>query len=67
MRKSQIEYQRERDAHDTDVKMTISSKVPSKWRFVDLETNDVWEWNEKRNTFTRAKEIIVVQETGQVA
>ena len=24
--------------------MEIVSRVPSKWRFVDLETGDIWRW-----------------------
>jgi hypothetical protein len=27
--------------------MTITSRVPSKWRFVDLETGNIWRWDEK--------------------
>lgn len=40
-------FEKERQAHDKPVKMTIESKVPSKWRFVDLETGDVWRWDRK--------------------
>lgn len=34
--------------------MTISSKVPSKWRFVDLETGEVWKY-EPRNDLQFSK------------
>jgi hypothetical protein len=33
------------------VKMTIQTRVPSKWRFHDLETGDVWRWDNVRNGF----------------
>jgi len=46
------DYQAEREAHPECVDMTISSRVPSKWRFVDLETGDVWKWRD--GTFKRA-------------
>lgn len=32
------------DAEES-VKMTIDSKCPDKWLFVDLETGEVWEFN----------------------
>src|SRR5262245_13602567 len=44
-------YQRERRSHLREIKISISTKVPSKWRFVDLETGDVWRWMEKENKF----------------
>jgi uncharacterized protein (DUF2249 family) len=31
----------------------ITTRVPSKWRFVDLETGDVWKWNVRRKTFEK--------------
>jgi hypothetical protein len=36
-------WERERQACATPVKLTIETRVPSKWRFVDLETGAVWE------------------------
>jgi hypothetical protein len=45
--KEQIE--KERKSNMPCVVMTISSHVPSKWRFVDLETGDIWKWQD--NTF----------------
>jgi len=41
-----VNYEKEREAHAQPVEMTIRSRVPSKWRFVDLETGDVWRWDE---------------------
>lgn len=35
---------KEREENAPCVDMTISSHVPSKWRFVDLETGDIWKW-----------------------
>jgi hypothetical protein len=46
------DYRAEREAHPECVEMTIKSRVPSKWRFVDLETGDVWQWRD--GTFKRA-------------
>lgn len=48
---SLIDYTAERKLHDKPVKITISSKVPNKWRFVDLETGDIWKWSEVRKGF----------------
>lgn len=33
------------DDADESVKMTIDSKCPDKWLFVDLETGDVWHYS----------------------
>mgnify|MGYP000340672145 FL=1 len=30
---------------DESVKMTIDSKCPDKWLFVDLETGDIWHYS----------------------
>jgi hypothetical protein len=27
------------------IELTIRTHCPEKWRFVDLETGDVWQWN----------------------
>jgi len=43
--------ERERNIGPTD--MTISSRVPTKWRFVDLETLDVWRWDAEEKRFRR--------------
>lgn len=40
------DYEKERKAHTKSVEIKIDTKVPSKWRFVDLETGDVWWWDE---------------------
>ena len=34
----------ERRACVTPVKLTIETRVTSKWRFVDLETGAIWKW-----------------------
>jgi hypothetical protein len=34
--------------------MTISSKCPAKWLFVDLETGDVWHYREDHNKGERS-------------
>lgn len=49
--KKQTAYDLERQAHEKPVDMTISSKVPSKWRFCDLETQDIWKYDENRKSF----------------
>lgn len=41
-----MNYEEERQAHAEGVSMTITSRVPSKWRFVDLETGNIWRWDE---------------------
>lgn len=49
-------FEKERQAHKKPVKMTIESKVPSKWRFVDLETGSIFRWDEKAGTFKDAND-----------
>ena len=39
------EYQREREQCVTPYTITIKTRVPSKWRFVDQETGEVWRWD----------------------
>jgi|APIni6443716594_1056825.scaffolds.fasta_scaffold00024_33 hypothetical protein len=53
-------YTKERKAHKNCVSIKIETKVPSKWRFVDLETGDVWAWSEKLGAFTGAKDVWTV-------
>jgi hypothetical protein len=41
-------YQAEREANFNDerlVSITIRTRAPSKWRFVDLETSQSWMWD----------------------
>lgn len=38
------------------VDITINTRKPGKWRFVDLETGDVWRWSGAHGTFKRADE-----------
>lgn len=49
------DWQTEREAHLELVRIVIETRVPSKWRFVDLETGDVWRWDELLGRFQRAK------------
>ena len=77
--KNRERYRRERDDHRATgaalVRIVIETRVPSKWRFVDLETGDVWKWEpdprtegfetgaEDRGRFTREndpRDILVV-------
>lgn len=44
--KRQLQSGREVDSQDKELRMTISSKCPAKWLFVDLETGDVWHHRE---------------------
>lgn len=37
---------KERESNGSLVSITIKSHVPSKWRFVDLETGDIWKWDD---------------------
>lgn len=41
------------------VAMTVRSRVPSKWRFVDLETGDAWRWDDKCQDFVVATDLRV--------
>jgi hypothetical protein len=36
------DYRAERAAHLEPVNLVITTRVPSKWRFADLETGDIW-------------------------
>jgi hypothetical protein len=47
-------FDEERARHTEPVEMTIRSKCPSKWRFVDGETGEVWKWDEERGVMTFA-------------
>lgn len=42
--------------YDNNIPVTINSRCPSKWRFVDLETGELWKWDDDANKFTKAKE-----------
>ena len=46
-------FEKEREANREIVVISINTRVPSKWRFVDLETGDVWKWN--GTTFKRSE------------
>lgn len=51
VRKSQLaDIRRERRRSKTSTRITIETKVPSKWRFHDLETGDVWKWTNGKFT-----------------
>lgn len=52
---SQIDaFQKERESNSEIVVISINTRVPSKWRFVDLETGDIWKWDGA--TFKRSEE-----------
>lgn len=47
----------ERDAYESNDKLehiVIDTRVPMKWRFVDLETGDIWQWNPASRTFEQS-------------
>ena len=48
-------YELERQSHNEPISIKISTKVPSKWRFCDLETNKVYKWDELKKDFTIAE------------
>lgn len=43
--------------YDKEVEVVIKSKCPGKWRFVDLETLDIWKWDEKKKQFKRSDDL----------
>lgn len=51
MKKKQTQYDIERQSHNDPVPIIIKTKVPNKWRFCDLETNQVYKWDETKNDF----------------
>ena len=44
-------FEKERARHIKSLPITISTRVPSKWRFVDLETGEIWRWDEGKAQF----------------
>jgi hypothetical protein len=55
------DYRTQRVLSTGPVELTIRTRVPSKWRFVDLETGDVWKANPDRpGAFTRADDTTYV-------
>jgi hypothetical protein len=42
MKKRELLSRRQVGERSTETKMTITSKCPDKWLFVDLETGEVW-------------------------
>jgi hypothetical protein len=48
-------YENERANTPEPFIISITTRVPSKWRFVDLETGDVWEWLPVSQRFVQAK------------
>lgn len=41
-KKRKLQSGREVKSQDEELRMTIASKCPDKWLFVDLETGDIW-------------------------
>lgn len=39
---------------DKKVKIEVITLVPSKWRFIDLETSQVWRWHEEKDNWVLA-------------
>lgn len=55
---NKIPFQKERENNRAELThITISTRVPSKWRFVDLETDQVWKW--EHGKFKSAQDISV--------
>lgn len=49
---SEESFEQEREHNRTNdilVRARINTRVPSKWRFVDFETGDVWKIDDKGN------------------
>ena len=53
-------YETTRAVADKPISITIHTKVPGKWRFVDLETGDIWRWDNAKKSLVRASDITVV-------
>jgi hypothetical protein len=56
-------YEAERESNaESLTELVIRTRVPSKWRFLDLETGDIWQANPSGDTmFVRADDIEVKQ------
>lgn len=46
--------------------LTISTKCPAKWLFVDLESGDIWHRNEKGVSYWRPANKKEIQDLGDV-
>lgn len=56
--KTRRAFERERERNRKAgrfVTLKIETRVPSKWRMVDLETGDIWKWNERLGRWRRAE------------
>ena len=47
------QYEIERQNSKGVVSIVINTRVPSKWRLVDLETGDIWKWGGKSSKYVR--------------
>lgn len=56
-------YADEREHNDL-VKLTIETRVPSKWRMVDLEHGEIWMW--KHGKWVRADDLVINDLTDHV-
>lgn len=46
LKKTEFQKEREKNrAAGRMEKLSINTRVSSKWRFVDLETGDIWKWD----------------------
>jgi len=61
---TKTKWDKERAKREHPVGITISTKVTSKWRFVDLETGDIWKWD---GGFRRATDIRILKSRGQAS
>lgn len=48
-------FRKERERAKSPVAITLSTKVPSKWRLVDLETGEAWASVEVGYSYTRGR------------
>jgi hypothetical protein len=54
------DYRAERDAHPQPINLVITTRAPSKWRFVDLETNDIWQSDGSQMVRAQDRRVVVV-------
>ena len=58
--KQKYKQERLKNAHKLEV-LAVNTHVPSKWRFVDLETGQVWRKETGADAFRLALDIVVVR------
>lgn len=50
-------YDNERQDNPRPLPITLNTRVPSKWRFVDLETGEVWRWDQALGQFRQVRDL----------